>query len=71
MDLRTTPADWMMGLQVAKTLPFGGRLSFWAFNAFDRRGFFIQGDVEPRYYPSTRFGLELTMPLGSVMGGKP
>lgn len=67
VDLRTTPADWMLGFQVAKTLPLDGRLSFWAFNALDRRGFFIEGQVQPRLYASTRFGLELTMPLGPLL----
>jgi outer membrane receptor protein involved in Fe transport len=70
VDLRTTPADWMMSLQVAKTMPFDGRLSFWAFNAFDRRGFYVEGTVQARLYTSTRFGLELTLPLGSVLGGE-
>ena len=71
IDQRTTPADWLMSLQVAKTLPFEGRLSFWAFNAFDRRGYFIEPNVEARLYNSTRFGLELTLPLGSVLAGHP
>jgi hypothetical protein len=71
VDLRTTPADWMMSLQVAKTLPFRGRLTFWAFNLLDRRGYMIEAKVEPRYYSSTRFGLELTLPLGAVLGGAP
>jgi outer membrane receptor protein involved in Fe transport len=69
VDVRTTPADWMLSLQVSKTLPFDSRLSFWAFNAFDRRGFYPEGTIQPRFYASTRFGLELTVPLRPLLGG--
>lgn len=69
VDLRTTPADWMMGIQVSKTLPLAGRLSFWAFNALDRRGSYIEVDVHPRLYPARRFGLEVTVPAGAFLGG--
>jgi hypothetical protein len=68
IDQRTTPADWMMGLQVSKTLPLDGRLSFWAFNALDRQGYFIEADVNPRLYASRRFGLELTLPGDAFFG---
>ena len=37
-DPQTGPVDWLFSLQVAKTLPAGGRLSFYAFNALDRVG---------------------------------
>jgi ferric enterobactin receptor len=70
VDLRRTPADWMMGLQVSKSLPLDGRLSFWAFNVLDRQGYFVEGEVQARLYPSTRFGLELTLPLRPVLGGR-
>ena len=71
VDERTTPADWLMSLQVAKTLPFNGRLSFWACNVLVRRGYFLEPMVEPRFYDSRRFGLELTLPLESFLGGAP
>lgn len=65
-DIRGTPADWMMGFQVSKSLPLEGRLSFWAFNALDRRGYQLEVDVNPRFYSSRRFGMELTMPAGAL-----
>lgn len=57
-----TAADWMASLQVRKTLPAGGQLSFYAFNVFDRVGRL------DRTYPSLRFGIELSMPLGGLLG---
>jgi len=57
------PGDWFLSLQVSKTLPFGGRLSFYAFNALDRQGR-ITGINAGRFFPRVRFGLRLTMPLG-------
>jgi hypothetical protein len=67
-EIRSTPADWMMGFQVSKSLPLEGRLSFWAFNALDRRGYQLEVDVNPRFYSSRRFGMELTLPAGSLFG---
>jgi hypothetical protein len=61
---RDTPADWLMSLQVSKTLPLEGRLSFYAFNAFDRLGR-IKGTAS-RTFPRARFGLEVAMPLGRM-----
>ena len=58
----TTAADWMASLQVRKTLPAGGQLSFYAFNVFDRLGRL------DRSYPSLRFGIEVSMPLGGALG---
>jgi ferric enterobactin receptor len=63
IDPQKGPVDWLFSLQVAKTLPGGGRLSFYAFNAFDRVGNFGNPSVTPRLYPATRFGLEVTMPV--------
>ncbi len=63
IEAQRAPADWLFSLQVAKTLPFGGRLAFYAFNAFDRVGSYGGAFTVPRLYPTTRFGLELTMPL--------
>lgn len=58
------PIDWLFNLQVSKSLPLGGRLSFYAFNAFDRIGHYGSGTVATRIYPSSRFGAELSLPLG-------
>jgi outer membrane receptor protein involved in Fe transport len=69
VDIRSTPADWMMGIEVSKTLPLESRLSFWAFNALDRRGYYIEPDVYPRTYSSRRFGLEVSMPIRPLFGG--
>ena len=63
----STPADWMLGLQVAKSIPLGGRLSFYAFNALDRAGRFSSGTgTLPRTYSPVRYGLELTAPLAAL-----
>ncbi len=58
--------DWLLSLQVAKTLPLNGRFSFYAFNAFDRLGRFGTGEVLQRQFAGTRFGVELSMPLGGL-----
>ncbi len=63
VDPQRGPVDWLFSLQVAKTLPAGGRLSFYAFNAFDRRGNYGGAQTTPRLYPAARFGLEVTMPI--------
>jgi outer membrane receptor protein involved in Fe transport len=69
-ERRETPSDWLFSLQVSKTLPLDGRLAFYAFNAFDRRGHIGIPGVIPRSHPATRFGLEVTMPLGSLVPGR-
>ena len=61
--------DWLMNLQVSKTLPRGGRLSFFAFNVLDRRGRFGGSGYDPRPYPGLRFGVDLSMPLVTRYGG--
>lgn len=58
------PVDWLFNLQASKSLPLDGRLSFYAFNAFDRLGTFSGRTTVARAFPSVRFGVELTMPLG-------
>jgi outer membrane receptor protein involved in Fe transport len=58
------PADWIASLQVSKTLPRGGRLSFYAFNVLDRPGRFSESGFGSRVYPSLRFGLEVSLPVG-------
>lgn len=65
IDPQGAPADWLFNLQVSKTMPLGGRLSFYAFNALDRVGVYGGGAIRPRLYASTRFGIELSAPLTS------
>mgnify|MGYP001593462251 CR=1 FL=1 len=67
-DPQRGPVDWLFNLQVSKSLPLDGRLSFYAFNAFDRLGNFGGRTTVPRLFPSTRFGLEITLPLGLAWG---
>ncbi len=68
VESQSTPADWMISVQVSKTLPLDGRLNFWAFNLLDRRG---QVDVgigtRRRPYQGVRVGLELTMPVRALL----
>jgi hypothetical protein len=54
------PNDWLMSLQVAKSVAGSGRLSFYVFNALDKLAVFGGGSV--RAVPSMRFGAELTLP---------
>jgi hypothetical protein len=66
--LSTSPDDWVMSLQVAKSIGPSGRLSFYVFNALDKfLTFGTTGGV--RALPSTRFGAELTMPTAQLFGG--
>lgn len=67
-SLRSAPADWIMGLQVTKTLPAEGRISFWAFNLFENMGYFGSGGgSRPRVYPGMRFGLEMIASPGALL----
>ena len=68
VDVSETPADFLLNLQVSKTLPRGGRLSFWAFNVLDRQGRFGDSGSGSRQFPPLRFGLELPLPLGGLAG---
>lgn len=63
------PADWLLSVQASLTLPLGGRLSFYAFNALDRKG--KLGDVGrlSRTYAPLRFGLEGALPVGPLARG--
>jgi len=61
--------DWLMNLQVSKTLPLGGRLSFFAFNVLNRPGRFGSAGFDPRPLPGLRFGVDLSMPLTTRFGG--
>ena len=63
IDPQVAPPDWLFSLQVSKTLPLDGRLSFYAFNAFDRIGSYGGRTTVPRFYSPVRFGFEVTMPL--------
>jgi hypothetical protein len=55
--------NWLFSFEVSKTLPLDGRLSFYAFNAFDRVGHYGGLTTTPQFYQSNRFGLEVTMPV--------
>ena len=68
IGLKDAPSDWMLSIQLSKTFPLGGRLSFWAFNALDRRGIFGESDVASRSYQRMRVGLELMMPVRGLLG---
>ncbi len=59
------PGDWLLSLQVAKTLPGDGRLSLYAFNVLNRVGQYERAGSTARLYPSVRFGLEVTLPGGA------
>jgi outer membrane receptor protein involved in Fe transport len=60
--------DWLLSVQVSKTFPLGGRLSFWAFNLLDRRGTFSEAGVQPRLFRAMRLGVELSMPVPELLG---
>jgi len=62
-----SPNDWLASLQVAKSLPGNGRLSFYVFNALDKLVTISGGSA--RALPNTRFGAELTVPTASWLGG--
>lgn len=64
------PADWFLSIQISKTLPRNGRLTFFAFNALDRRGTF--SETEPaaaRFFSPVRFGVEASLHLVSLIRG--
>lgn len=60
--------DWMLGLQVAKSLPLAGRLTFYGFNVLDRKGQLARGNRQSRLYQPMRFGVEVSMPFGPARG---
>jgi hypothetical protein len=66
---QATPADWMMGLQVSKTMPLEGELRFWAFNALDRVGRYVTAGQSARVYGRVQFGLELNLRPGAIVRG--
>ena len=57
------PGDWLLSFQVSKSIGAAGRLSLYAFNAFDRPGQPAITGRTPRLYPNLRYGVELTLPL--------
>lgn len=61
------PNDWLISLQVSKTLAGRGRLSFYAFNALDRPGTFDRSGFIGRSYAPLRFGAEVDLPLGALL----
>jgi hypothetical protein len=65
-SITAVPDDWLMSLQVAKSVLGAGRLSFYVFNTFDRFATF--NAAAARTAPSTRFGLELTLPTAGLWG---
>jgi outer membrane receptor protein involved in Fe transport len=65
IEPRSAPADWLATVQVSKTLPLSGRLSFWAFNVMDNPGEYAGPNTQRRVYPRMRFGLELSASTGA------
>ncbi|MBL8986703.1 MAG: TonB-dependent receptor [Gemmatimonadetes bacterium] len=59
-----SPFGWLFSFQASKTIPRGGRLSFYAYNAFDLIGSYGTRSAASRLYPAVRFGLEVSMPVG-------
>ena len=55
--------DWLLSVQVSKTLPSDGRLSFYAFNATDRVGKYASAGADARLQAPLRFGAEVSMPM--------
>ncbi len=56
------PDDWVVSLQIAKSLGRSGRMSFYIFNATDKFLTFNQA-ASARVLPSSRFGAEVTLPF--------
>jgi hypothetical protein len=65
-SVRSQPDDWVLSLQVAKSVGRAGRLSFYFYNALDKLATFGGGAV--RVLPSSRFGAEVTMPMSELLG---
>jgi hypothetical protein len=65
----TVPNDWVMTLQVAKSLPGAGRLSFYVFNVTDKFVTLGSGGTA-RALPNSRFGVELTLPTATWVRGR-
>ncbi|MGH7500603.1 MAG: TonB-dependent receptor domain-containing protein [Longimicrobiales bacterium] len=63
-----TPGDWLLAIQVSKTLPLGGRFGFWAYNVMDNPGKFFGPNVQRRFYSPVRFGAEVFLPVSGIIG---
>ncbi|MFQ5667472.1 MAG: TonB-dependent receptor domain-containing protein [Candidatus Binatia bacterium] len=68
LTFRGSPADYLLSVQVSKTLPLDGRLNFWAFNLLDRRGTTLSGTVQPRIFAPVRVGLRVSLPMRVLIG---
>ena len=56
--------DWIASLQLAKTVATNGRLTVYAFNAFNREGKFATATRASRLFSTVQFGAELVLPVG-------
>jgi hypothetical protein len=63
----TIPSDWLMSLQIAKSIGRNGRMSFYVFNLTDNFATFNSVALLRRL-PSSRFGAELTLPTSEFFG---
>jgi hypothetical protein len=74
VGLLTVPAsplpDWLLSVQVAKTVFGDGRFAFYAFNALDRLGLPATNARDARLFPRLRFGVELTVPTAALRSGR-
>jgi TonB dependent receptor/CarboxypepD_reg-like domain/TonB-dependent Receptor Plug Domain len=66
----TSPDDWLMSLQIAKSFARNGRLSFYYYNVTDKF-LTISGGGVIRALPTSRFGVELTVPTVGLFGCVP
>jgi hypothetical protein len=69
IEPQSTPADWMMGLQVSKSLPLEGELRFWGFNVLDRVGRYAEAGEQSRVYGRVQFGVEVNLRPGALARG--
>ena len=60
----TRANDWLASLQLAKTIATDGRLTVYAFNAFNREGKFATATRASRLFSTVQFGAELVLPVG-------
>lgn len=63
---QSPPSDWMLNLQIAKTIFGEGRLSLYAFNALDRLGKPETSLRNGRLFPRFRVGLEVSAPTAAL-----
>ena len=74
VGLLTVPAsplpDWLLSLQVAKTVFGDGRFAFYAFNVLDRLGMPATDSRNARLFPRLRFGVELSVPTSALGSGR-